>query len=94
MKRLKESNIEQVLIASIQGLREMHSVFGKYIFSEKDKMYIEKIKEKGASKTVTDLVENLLNELEGRRCVPLFLCLKYEKNLDLYLRRLPNELHF
>ncbi|XP_052697616.1 uncharacterized protein LOC128175814 [Crassostrea angulata] len=66
MKRLHESNIEQVLIASIQGLREMHSVFGTDIFTQKDKMYIEKIKEKGASKTVTDLVENLLNELEGR----------------------------
>lgn len=92
MKRLNESNIEQVLIASIQGLREMHSVFGADIFSEKDKMFIGEIKEKGASKTITDLVENLLNELEGRRCVPLFHCLKYKSNLDLYLSKLSNEL--
>lgn len=92
MKRLNESNIEQVLIASIQGLREMHSVFGADIFSEKDKMFIGEIKEKGASKTITDLVENLLNELEGRRCVSLFHCLKYKSNLDLYLSKLSNEL--
>lgn len=72
----------------------MYLVFGKYIFFEKDKMYIEKIKEKGVFKIVIDLVENLLNELEGRRCVFLFLCLKYEKNLDLYLCRFLNELYF
>lgn len=66
MKRLKESKVELVHIGSIFALREMHSVFGGEMFSEKDRKYLEQLKTKGATNTLRDEVENLINELEGR----------------------------
>lgn len=74
MKRLKESKVELVHIGSIFALREMHSVFGGEMFSEKDRKYLEQLKTKGATNTLRDEVENLINELEGRRYV-LLLCI-------------------
>ena len=67
LKRLKESDNEQVLTAGIQGLRELHSIFGAEIFSAKDKDFIEKMKNEGPNNYIRDLADNLINELEGRR---------------------------
>lgn len=77
MKRLKESKVELVHIGSIFALREMHSVFGGEMFSEKDRKYLEQLKIKGATNTLRDEVENLINELEGRRYVFLLFIQKY-----------------
>lgn len=82
MKRLKESKVELVHIGSIFALREIHSVFGGEMFSEKDRKYLEQLKTKGATNTLRDEVENLINELEGRRYV-LLLCIKNLKNFVL-----------
>ncbi|XP_062598650.1 uncharacterized protein LOC134260086, partial [Saccostrea cucullata] len=66
MKRLKESNTEQVLTSSIQGLRELHSIYGAEIFTSEDRKFIESLKTKGMSQTLRDLADNLIDELEGR----------------------------
>lgn len=86
MKRLKESKVELVHIGSIFALREMHSVFGGEMFSEKDRKYLEQLKTKGATNTLRDEVENLINELEGRRYVLLLYIQNFETSKNLCLR--------
>lgn len=73
MKRLKESKAELIHTLCIQGLREMHSIFGKDLFSENDKTYLDKMKINGATKPYRDNLENLINELEGRRYMLTFI---------------------
>lgn len=85
MKRLKESKVELVHIGSIFALREMHSVFGGEMFSEKDRKYLEQLKTKGATNTLRDEVENLINELEGRRYVLLLYIQNFETSKNLCL---------
>lgn len=73
MKRLKESKAEMIHTFCIQGLREMHSIFGKDLFSENDKTYLDEMKINGATKSYRDILENLINELEGRRYLLTFI---------------------
>lgn len=74
MKRLKELKVELVYIGSIFVFREMYLVFGGEMFFEKDRKYLEQLKIKGVINILRDEVENLINELEGRRYVFL-LCI-------------------
>jgi hypothetical protein len=67
MKRIRESNSEQTLISSIQGLREINSMYGAEIFTSEDRKYIERLKTEGINQNFRDLAEDLIDELEGRR---------------------------